>query len=311
MALSAPLLTRKQVIKIKLEAAMGTQIETDQAILVYDLDIKPTSPYEQRKGSGLYLGNNNPGILGERSGTCTFKIELRGTGSNGLEAGLAILLQACGFIKTLEVYSLAQTVATQKTITIEVWEDGAHKAIYGAMGNVRFTGQAGKKWILDFAFSGIWATDENLAGLADEAMPAWTPATTTPLKLEGGTFTLATLAIKIASFELDMQNVVAMRGSVTGTGGIAHYAITDNDPQIGIDPEADLVAGYDYYGAYFNGTEAAVSLVLGATDTVTFTLPKVQYKEVTPGDRSGIKIYNITGQCNHSTGGDAVSIAVT
>ena len=162
--------------------------------------------------------------------------------------------------------------------------------------------------MLNFDFKGICIAP------TDVAMPAYAPSTRAPLRMQAGTFTLATLAIKIAKFNLKMNNVVTMRGDVTGVGGIAYYLVGDYDPQVSIDPEADLVAGYDYFGAFLAGTEAAVSLVVtDATDIVTFTIPKVQYKEIKEADRGGIQIYDLTGQCNitSATVNDAVKFVVT
>jgi len=136
--------------------------------------------------------------------------------------------------------------------------------------------------------------------------------------MQGGTFTLATLAIKISKFSLKMNNDVTFRGDVagaimvggsTGVGGIAHAIIGDYNPEISIDPEAALVADYDYFGAYLAGTTAVISLVLtDGTDIVTFTFPKVQYKEIKEGNRGGIQIYDITGQCLPTS--DSVDAAV-
>lgn len=308
MALSAPLLTRKRVIKVTLETTKGTVAAPATDVLVFDLQINPTAPFEQRKGSGLFLGNASPGVLGERSGQCTFKAELLGDGAHALNAGLGILIQACGFVATVQSYTLSNTVAAQKCISIGVSEDGVFKELIGAMGEVSFDGEAGKRMMLSFDFKGIWVAP------TDVALPAYAPSTRAPLCMQSGTFTLATLAIKIAKFSLKMGNNVALRGDVTGVGGIAHAYIGDYDPEISIDPESDLVAGYDYFGAFLAGTEAAVSLVVtDATDIVTFTIPKVQYKAIKEGDRSGIQIYDLTGQCNitSATVNDAVKFVVT
>lgn len=305
MALSAPLLTRKKVIKVTLESEKGTKVAGTSAIMVFDLAINPTAPYEERKGSGLYRGHKETGVLGERSGTCNFSVELRAD-SAAMEAGLAILLQACGLKQTVQVYQVHSTPGDDKCLSIDVWEDGVKKGLAGAMGNVTFEGEAGKRMMCNFEFTGIWQA------VTDEAMPAFAPATYPPIRLQGGTFTLGGESIKVGKFSLNMGNNVVMRGDVDGVGGIAHYAITDYDPVISIDPEADLVAGYDFNGIWLAGTEAAVSLaVTDGTNTATFTLPKVQARELTQGDRDGIQIYEFTGQCNHDSGNDSVAIAVT
>jgi hypothetical protein len=303
MALSAPLLTRKRVIKVSLETTKGSVVTPATDVLVFDLQINPTSPFEQRKGSGLFLGAGSPGVLAERSGQCTFKAELLGNGSHGLDAGLAILLQAANFAKSSETYQNTSSVSSQKCISIGVSEDGVFKELIGAMGEVSFDGTAGGRVILSFDFKGIWVAP------TDVALPAYAPSTRAPLRMQSGTFTLASLAIKISKFSLKMNNLVTMRGDVTGVGGIAHYLIGDYDPEISIDPEADLVAGYDFFGSYLAGTSAALSLVVtDSTDIVTFTIPKVQYKDIKEGDRGGIQIYDITGQCLQTS--DTVDAAV-
>ncbi len=306
MALSAPLLTKKKVIKVILEAEKGTKLAGTQALLVFDLDIKPTAPFEERKGSGLYRGHANTGILGERSGSCSFKAELRGTGAGGLEAGLAILLQSCGFTKTLEVYNMHSTHSADKTISIDVWEDGKKKGLAGASAEVTFEGETGGRMMLNFDFFGVWQAP------IDEALPTFAPSTTTPMRLQGGTFTLGGESIKISKFSLAMGNNPVMRPDVDAAGGIAYYIITDYDPVLSMDPESDLVAGYDINGLWLAHTTGAVSLAItDGTDTVTFTIPALQYKEIPEGDRDGIQVNEITGQCVHSSGDDAVAIAVT
>ena len=306
MALSAPLLTRKRVISVKLESTKGEQIATDQAILVFDLAINPTSPFEPRKGTGLYRGDNEIGVLGEGSGACSFTCEMRGSGSSGMEPGLAILLQACGLKKTLEVYQVHSTHSNDETITIDVWEDGVKKSLVGCSGNVTFDGETGKRMMCNFEFIGRWIAP------TDDSLPAYVPSTTAPMLLQAGVFTLATESIMIGKFSLNMGNNVVLRMDIDGAGGIAYAMITDYEPLLSIDPEADLVAGYDYHGVWLAGTEAAVSLAINdGTDKVTIALAKVQYRDIKEGDREGIQIYDITGQCNHSSGDDSVIITAS
>lgn len=306
MALSAPLLTRKRVIKVALEDPMGTKVAGTQAVFCFDLDINSTAPFNERKGTGLYRGQTEQGTLGALSGHCSFKAELRGNGSSGMDAALAILLQACGFVKSVETYTLHSTHANDKTISIDVWEDGKKKGLAGVSGNVTFEGEAGERMFCNFEFDGIWQTP------IDEALPAYVPSTVLPMTLKGGTFTLATESIKISRISLTPGSVVVNRADVDASSGIAYFMITDYDPVVTMDPESDLVAGYDYHGAWLAGTEAALSYALtDGTDTITFTAPKLQYREIKEGDREGIQIYDITAQANHDSGNDAISIAVT
>ncbi len=310
MVLSAPLLTRKRVIKVEIESTKGSRngVPSPTEVLVFDLEINPTAPFEERKGSGLYRGHKETGVLGERSGVCSFSCEMRGDGSQGLDAALAILLQACGLDQTVEVYQVHSTPANDETLSIDVWEDGVKKSLLGASGNVTFEGETGKRMMCNFEFSGVWQTP------TDDSLPTYAPGTTAPMLIQGGTFTLADKSIKIGKFSLNMGNNVIPRMDVDAAGGISYFMITDYDPVLSIDPEADLVAGHDYFGDWLALIEAAVSLALtDGTDIITFTLPKVQYKEITEGDRDGIQIYDITGQCRHNADpwNDSVKIAVT
>ena len=307
MAYSEPLLSRIKVIQVAVESVKGTAETTGfTAVRVLNLLIRPTAPFDSRRGPGIYLGNANAGVLGERSGTLTCSAEVRGNGTAGMNEGLAILLQGCGFKKTSEVYQFVSSPANHKTLTIQVYEDGKKKVLSGAMGDVIFEGETGKKLMANFEFSGIWSAP------TDAAIPAFAPGTEPPPILASGTFTIATVAKLISRLSLNMQNQVTMRPDINASSGIAHYAIVDNEPLLSFDIEAELVATYDIHGIWLAGTEAAVSLILGsgAGKAITFTIPKLQYREIPEGEREGLLIYDVTGQCNHSSGDDAVTISV-
>jgi len=304
MALSAPRLKRKRVIKVKLETDKGTKVSADQAIFVLDPEIQLTSPVEERPGTGLYRGHSAKGVHGEASGVCRFGCELRGSGASGLEPGLAILLQAAGFKKTAETYNLHSAESDDKCISLDYWEDGKKKGLAGAVASVTFEGDTGKKMMCNFELNGIWQTP------TDEALPAYAPTATLPMLLKNGTFTLGGESIKITHFALEMGVTPVPRYDVNAAAGIANYCIADYQPVVRITAEDDLVAGYDYYGILAAGTEAAISLVLNdGTDKVTFTIPKVQLREINESDNEGIAMVELAGQCNHSSGNDAITIA--
>jgi hypothetical protein len=83
--------------------------------------------------------------------------------------------------------------------------------------------------------------------------------------------------------------------------------IADSLPMFSCDPEAHIVASYDYHGLWLAGTEAIVALSINnGTDKCTIGLPKVQYREVPENDRDGILIHDLNGQCNQDSGDDSV-----
>lgn len=302
----APLLTRLRVMKVKVEAAKGTKVGGDQAILAFDQEIQSTAPFIERRGNGARLGPIYTGVLGERSGSCNFSAELRGDGSQGLEAGLAILLQGCGLVKASQVYSTHSAYANQKTISIDAYEDGIKKGLAGAMGNCTIIGEIGKRVMCNFEYFGAWQAP------TDAAIPAFAPSSTPPMKLSGATFSIGGSSIQIANYELNFGTQVVMRPDPDTNEGFSHYLITDLTPEISLDPEADLVANYDFNGLWLAGTEATIVLVLtDGTDTITITLENVQIKELQGGDRDGIATYDYTGQCRSDGSNAAIKIAVT
>lgn len=299
-----PKLSKLTAIKVKLETTKGTKVAADQALLVSNLDIKLTAPVEDRPTAGSYLGKTDPSTIGEMSGTCSFDVELRGNGTTGVEAGLAILFQAAGLKKTSEVYNLHSSFTDQKTISIDVWKDGLKFGLAGAMGNIEIMGDTGKKIICKCEFSGIWQTP------VTEAMPAVAPSATLPMKLQGGTFTVATVAKAVSKFSLNLQNQVIPELDINATGGISTYLVADYDPIVSVDPEAEPIATIDYFGQQIAGTENTVVLAASdGTTNITIIMPAVSWRKVNNADRDGIFAHEVVGQCSHSSGNDAVVIS--
>ena len=303
--MAEPLLSRKKIVQVKIEVEKGTAETTGFTdVLCFEPDVKSTAPFNQRTAGGLYLGHQVVGIIGEKSGTFSCSAELRGNGTDGMDAGLAVLLQACGLAVTAEVYQVTSNPANHKTITIHVFTDGKREVLSAAMGNVTFAGETGKAIMCNFEFTGIYGAP------TDVALPAFTPGTELPPIMANGTFSI-TAARKVSKFALNMNNNVILRLDVNAASGIHHACIVDIDPVVTADLEAELVAAYDIYGAYLAGTEAAMSVVVGsgAGKAITFTLPKIQHRDIPHGDRDGLQINDITAQCNHDSGDDSVAVA--
>ena len=214
--MAEPLLTRKRIIQVALETEKGTA-ETTGFIDAYcfEPDMKSTGPFIQRKAGGIYLGNTVQGIVGEKSGTFSCGVELRGNGTTGMDPGLAILLQAAVLKKTAEVYQVASSPANHKTVTIHLYTDGKHEILYGAMGNVTFEGETGKAIMCNFDFKGIYATP------ADLALPAFSPGTELPPIMANGTFSIGSAKL-ISKFSLNMNNEVIYRLDMNRPSGIYH-----------------------------------------------------------------------------------------
>ncbi len=288
------MLTEKTTILIKLEASIGDEETADQAVHAEDLVINPTGEFIKREGAGLYLGPDTTGIIGGRTGKCTFTTEMRTDGSQAFDAGLAILLQACGFVKNAAVYTIA-TYAEQKTITIDVYQDGVIKTLYGCMGTFTMEGEEGKRVLFKFDFSGHYKAE------ADVALSAYAPAGTT-MMWGNGTFTVLEGSPKISKFTLDMNNNVVPRHDVTGVDGIGYYMVAVPRATASWDPEADLIANDDMHADWLAGvTTGALALTISdGVDKVTIDCAKVQYTGIPGGTRNNLRIHEVTVQCLQS-----------
>lgn len=287
----APLTTRKRLLEVSLEAIKGEITTPATDVLVWDLEMAPADEFAERKGSAGYLGHTAPGVVaGTGAGKCTFKTELRGSGT-GLDAALAILVQGCGIKKATETYSAVTAHADQKTLSMCCYEDGRKKTLIGCTGEVKIAPE-GDIIMCTFDFSGVWQT------LADVALPTPSYSTRLPITWSHAnrSFTFDSESMKISTFEFSTGNEIVPRMDM---GKILYYMIVDRDPTMTLDPEADLIADYDMHAKQAANTELAVSLVMAdADDTVTLAIPKFQIREVGVGDREGIRTDEITGQCN-------------
>lgn len=305
MAMPGGLSKRKRLITVEIEDVKGEEnsIPSPTDVLTTDLMADATAPFEPSESDGLFLGKTEVGSIGEMIGEITFKTELRGNATTGLDAGLAILFQACGLKQTAEVYNLHSSYTDRETITIDAYDDGLKKQLVGAMGTLVIEGETGKRIWCTFTFLGRWIAP------VQAALPAFAPGTEAPMKLAGGTFTIGGTAAKIGKFSLDLGNNLVTSLDANAAGGVAHGDIPDYDTVLSIDPEADLIANHDFYGIWLAGTTAAIILVVdNGTVKATFAIPKLEYREIKSADRNMIQTYEITGGCLHDSGDDAVTI---
>lgn len=297
------MLERLRVIKVKLEAVKGTYLTPDQALLVMDLDCNCITEHDDRLGDGKYLGFNNVGVHGNEIGRCKFRTELRGNGTTGLEAGVGILLQAAGFKLATATYTLpTSSIDSQKTISIDVFEDGKKKSLSGCMGTLSIEANIpGKAVYLAFEFYGKWIAP------TDAALPTFSPSTTAPMKM--ASFTTATVARAISRFALDCGNQAVPLPDPNATGQIASYGITQTLPRLTVDPDAKLIATWDVDGIrQAKTTFAMVATFSDGLTVVTFTFAAGQIASVEDAGRDGIWAARLGINCLNSSGDDALTI---
>lgn len=298
------LLGRRRIIRVILETEQGTAIDPGTAeLLTYDAMIQPDDNMIVREpGSGS--GGRFPSERGPGTCTCTFRAELRGDGTDALDAGLEVCLQGCGMTLAGSVYSPESVIATQKTISISVWRDGHYERCYGAMGTWELTGEFGKQMFFEFTFQGLYAEE------ADEALPVAANSTQAPIRFAGATTTLGALSPKMSRIAIIQNNPVEMRECGDAAEGVIHAMIGPNrNYTVGGDPEDTAAATFDFRALWLAKTESAFSVLFtDGTVNVTIAAPKVQLMPPQEAARDSKAVFEMLGQCNTDDGDDELTI---
>lgn len=310
------MLINREIILVELETTYNTDptpTGAANAVLV-------ESPSWSHEGARMVERSNVKGSLAKDqqifAGTLkqvTFDVELKGSGAAGTAPEIGPLLQACGMSETVSAgvsVTYEPESSDHESVTIYYYQDGILHAITGARGNVSFSGEAGGigKW--SFTFTG------HDAGVSDASLPTPTYDTTVPPALIGVTFSVGGYAAVINAFQFDMANGLAMPSNITAADGYGEIIITGRDVAGSFDPEAVLVATNPYIADWKTGEVMAMTVgPIGGTagNRCTFTLGDVYYREVAPGDREGLRTFDISFGAVESASGadDEISIVFT
>lgn len=282
-----------------------------QAILVANPKFTPNIAMGERPNVSSSLSPWAQ-IPGARSAKMEFDVELKGSGTAGTAPALGTLLKGCGFGETVvAVTSVTYAPASSSisSLTMALYVDGVIKKIWGARGNVSVKLEDGAPAWLHFEFTGadFSVTDGAMlsSGVSYES--------TKPPAFLSASLTVDSYAALIGTMDINMNNNIALRKDVNSSSGHKSAVITSRKPSMTMDPEAVLVATYDFYGKLRSGNEGALTLALsgGSGNICTITAPKVQHTGLSDDNKEGIKNYGITCQLNRSSGDDEISIAFT
>jgi len=308
MALAGPLSTRRRIALVGLETVeRGQPVVPATPLTCYEAKMDPKAAYSERKPTGPSAGNA-PGVLGAMIGTFTCRADLRGSGTSGLDDGLDVLLQCCGFNVNGNVYTPESVAADQKTCTIYLYEDGMLKVLSGCAGTFTLDGEAGQVGVINFDMSGVW-TDVTYDGL-----PQTSPnATLAPRFVSAAMAIDVTYSPFVGRFSLNMGNNVSPREDVNSPGGVLHYVVADRSPVISLDMEAAVSPAHDPFALWLAGTPAAFTCRFGAEtgNAVAINAPAIQYREIAEGDRGGKLVSNVQAVCCYDEGDDDVEIDAT
>lgn len=306
-----PQLTRRVQVAAQIEGSPGVVqplTAVDAKILAYEpvFNFNVTQFKRDPYRKTLSRMASEPG---QRLCELTFRCELMGPpyASLGTSSAFAAFLKACGFAEALtgSTSSVYTPVSTgMDTITIGVFEDGVKKVLCGAMGNVRIICIVGEPIMAEFTFLGKYSSHSDTAMLS----PSY-PASK-PLIFQNATVTIFADTLLMQNLEINMQNEVVLRPDPTDATGIDYAQITSRNPVLTFDPEQELVATHDFLSKLMSTTEAAISIVVSASDytQLTISLPKARYTGLSEGDRDGIRTFSATCELNMNEGDDEISI---
>jgi hypothetical protein len=309
------MVTRKTVLLGKIETTYGTDsVPTGaaNAILAMDVLVKENAGIVERGAQWKYLGQP-PSLLGDRWADVSFKVQVYGSGAAGTAPRVGALLRACGFAEVV-VSSTSVTYtpnsSNHDSVTLYIYKDGRLHTITGCRGTVKTVYSAGQALTMDFSFQGKYS-DPTVAALPGtvtyESTFKLPPVCKSSLFAYNNKTTLV-----VGTLELDVANEVVKRVSLSDSNAVAGFEITSRNPIFTMDPEAQFETSYNFRADWAT-TQRSISVVAtrAAGNIVTATIPNANITKIEYGDRDGIDVEKIEGNCSESSGDDSFSLAFT
>jgi len=268
--------TRKSLVLVKVETTYGsdpTPTTAANAILVMDLSLKPIkAPVESPKQTATFM--NKQSLLGEEMYEVSFKTEITGSGTPGTAPRIGAAIKACGMSETIITgatpsVNYRDASSSLSSVTLYCYQGGRVHKIFGAVGSVKGTLEAGKQGILEFTFQGLKGAAPTISAIPTDAVYD-DVAGTTPI-CKAGTFSYNSKTTLVTPLmEFDLANVIAKRPDLASTYAIKGFAITDRNPTATINPETEIYTSYDFYGDALT-TPRALSYAVGSLFTIIAT----------------------------------------
>jgi hypothetical protein len=249
-------------------------------------------------------------IYGGSLRTVTFKVELKGSGVAGTAPEYAPLLRACGLGETIvpaTSVTYAPASASIPSCTIYYYQDGILQKLTGCRGIVSFAFPAGGIPKMEFKMTGHFSLPTDVALVTPTLM------TTKPYPFIGAGITIGGYSPCIESLSLEMGTQLAMEPCANATDGFGEVIITKRKVGGKINPEMVLVATKAWESLWSAGTTQAFTTgVIGAAgNRYQLAMPAMYERDIGPGDRNGIRTYEIGYGAAEVTGDDEFSLALT
>jgi hypothetical protein len=175
-----------------------------------------------------------------------------------------------------------------QSATIALNKDGVLHVLPGAFGTFEIEAEAGKFAKIKWTFTGTWRNP------VDQPMASPVYEKTLPAQVELARLRLMDFNAIVNKFTFDQGNDVQIRPDVSSPEGYIGTRIVSRKPEGGVDPEADRVANYDFWGKLGKATRMPFQMRVGTVqgNTVWMIAPSTQYTKMTYQDRTGILTYD-------------------
>ena len=190
-----------------------------------------------------------------------------------------------------------------ESLTLVMYKDGVKHVMPGSYGTFDIEAVAGNFATVKWTFTGTWVAP------VDGAMPTPIYERTLPAQVELARLRMSTFNAIVEKVSFNQNNDIQIRPDVSSSQGYIGTRIVSRKPEGGINPEADLVANYDFWGQMASAARMAFQMRVGtvAGNTVWMLAPGVQYSGMTYADRNGILVYDAGLRFPGYLGDDEVS----
>jgi hypothetical protein len=317
-------LNEKRTIGIKIEStpyAAEVLAAADYNVPAYNISYDPEIENLARKLARGDL-SRDISIMGKRSITITFSVDLHYQGAVNVAPDYAKVLQACAFRQVAHgATGISWTTHSEYTnvpVTIEVVEKDEGTAATqvvipasGCMGTmVMVMDNIGGTVRMDFTFTGVLGTIADRAfgsllvptGFDEDSLN-----TALPDAVLSAGITMYGEVQRINTFTIDVANDVQNWTDPSQAEGIEGAHVVSRNPTLEMDPDLDTIANRADYGRWTGQTTGALSVAVGSN--MTISAPAVQYiKAYAPGDREGHVTNQKSLELKRSSGDDELEI---
>ncbi len=175
-----------------------------------------------------------------------------------------------------------------ESVTLGMYKDRVYHAMPGSYGTFDIDATAGEFATIKWSFTGTYSAP------VDGNLPSPVYERQLPQMVELARLRTNSFNAIVNKFTFTQGNDIQIRPDVSSLQGYIGSRIVGRAPEGGIDPEADLVANYDFWSFLRSATRIPFSMRVGsnAGNTIWVLAPSTQYTKMTYTDRNGISTYD-------------------